>query len=206
MNKNIIIALVLSSLSLTVSAADKRLNYHKMASEAFTMAEDLAIEDKNCPVTEDSFQTVFYHPNLKRFNFEHILYKEGLPYAGFQNKGNFYSYAQAYTGQWEYRAEVFNGQEVRFAKFRNSTSKLVSLGNQTVAKMNDFLYGPRRFYRVFCAVHEEVGVNGFNKPYSIRRTKQIIQTPNVAEAKAVLKECVKKWFVAPMKRDFCQRP
>lgn len=204
MTKLFAATILLSTLCSAVFAVDGRLNYNLIASETFALAENLAIEDTNCPVNEDSFQTVFIEPNLKRYDYQHILYRNGRPYAGFKNNGGQYSYHQAYSGQWEYSAQVFSNSEVSFQKFRNSRSDLISLGNQTVAKMNDFLYGTTRLYRVFCASHEQEGKDGFGHPYSIRYTTQIAQTPSVKLAKSALKACLDTWFIAPLKRDFCK--
>ena len=95
-------------------------------------------------------------------------------------------------------------KEVRFQKFKNRGSLLVVSGNQSVAKMNDYLRGPVRMYRVFCAVNEVDSVDGFGKPRSTRYTDLLIETPYVNDAKAVLKRCVDYWFVAPLKNDLCK--
>ena len=198
------IVLIMSLTTLFAHAADQRLNYAEMASEAFQTAEDLAIDDNNCPVTADSFKTNFKHPKGLRYDYDHILYKDGVPYAGFKNQGFAYSYHQAFSGQWEYRIRVKPGKEVRFQKFKNRGSKLIVSGNQSVAKMDDFLKGPVRMFRVFCAVKEIDKVDGFGNPSSTRYTDLLIQTPNAAEAKNALKECVTYWFVQPLKNDFCK--
>ena len=198
------IILTLGLLAITAQAQDRRLNYAKWASDAITLAEDRAIEDKNCALTSNSFQTVFHHPKLKRFGYEHIAYKNGFPYAGFRHQGNVLSYHQAVSGQWQYRVKVNPGREVRFQKFLNRGSKVVVSGNQSVAKMNDYLHGAVRVYRVFCAVKERDSLDGFGKPKSTRYTDVLIQTPDVLKAKTALQECVDYWFVQPLTNDLCK--